>query len=151
MKAPVGLLSDRTVLRQQDGGASPRQVPSCRSLYTIVSAHKKSPVQAVHLHLTRELHAPAHAGVVHQAGQGKAVLRGVAVAAGTPQFDAAACFPDLILKAVDIHRAADDLRVLSGENAQKTQIVDVDIQQRTAAQTESNLRSFRAPEATKPY
>ena len=26
MKAPVGLLSDRTVLRQQDGGASPRQV-----------------------------------------------------------------------------------------------------------------------------
>ena len=25
MKAPVGLLSDRTVLRQQDGGASPRQ------------------------------------------------------------------------------------------------------------------------------
>ena len=27
MKAPVGLLSDRTVLRQQDGGASPRQVP----------------------------------------------------------------------------------------------------------------------------
>ena len=29
MKAPVGLLSDRTVLRQQDGGASPRQVPVC--------------------------------------------------------------------------------------------------------------------------
>ena len=27
MKAPVGLLSDRTVLRQQDGGAPPRQVP----------------------------------------------------------------------------------------------------------------------------
>ena len=26
MKAPVGLLSDRTVLRKQDGGASPRQV-----------------------------------------------------------------------------------------------------------------------------
>ena len=26
MKAPEGLLSDRTVLRQQDGGASPRQV-----------------------------------------------------------------------------------------------------------------------------
>ena len=26
MKAPVGLLSDRTVLRQQDGGALPRQV-----------------------------------------------------------------------------------------------------------------------------
>ena len=26
MKAPVGLLSDRTVLAQQDGGASPRQV-----------------------------------------------------------------------------------------------------------------------------
>ena len=63
------------------------------------------------LHLTRKLHAPAHAGVVHQAGQGKAVLRGVAVAAGTPQLDAAACFPDLVLKAVDVHRAADDLRV----------------------------------------
>ncbi len=30
MKAPVGLLSDRTVLRQQDGGASPRQVPVLR-------------------------------------------------------------------------------------------------------------------------
>ena len=27
MKAPVGLLSDRTVLRKQDGGAPPRQVP----------------------------------------------------------------------------------------------------------------------------
>ena len=27
MKAPVRLLSNRTVLRQQDGGASPRQVP----------------------------------------------------------------------------------------------------------------------------
>ena len=26
MKAPVGLSSDRTVLRQQDGGAAPRQV-----------------------------------------------------------------------------------------------------------------------------
>ena len=31
MKAPVGLLSDRTVLRQQDGGASPRPVPVCRT------------------------------------------------------------------------------------------------------------------------
>ena len=35
MKAPVGLLSDRTVLRKQDGGASPRQVtaglPRCSS------------------------------------------------------------------------------------------------------------------------
>ena len=29
MKAPVGLLSDRAVLRQQDGGASPRQVRVC--------------------------------------------------------------------------------------------------------------------------
>ena len=29
MKAPVGLSSDRTVLRQQDGGASPRQVRVC--------------------------------------------------------------------------------------------------------------------------
>ena len=32
MKAPVGLLSDRTVLRQQDGGASPRQVQVCLPL-----------------------------------------------------------------------------------------------------------------------
>ena len=35
MKAPVGLLSDRTVLRKQDGGALPRQVtvdlPRCSS------------------------------------------------------------------------------------------------------------------------
>ena len=35
MKAPVGLSSDRTVLRKQDGGASPRQVtaglPRCSS------------------------------------------------------------------------------------------------------------------------
>ena len=31
MKAPVGLLSDRTVLRQQDGGAPPRQVPRLRA------------------------------------------------------------------------------------------------------------------------
>ena len=75
----------------------------------MVSAHKKSPVQGACLHLARKLHAPVHAGVVHQAGQGKAVLRGVAVAAGTPQLDAAACFPDLILKAVDVHWAADDL------------------------------------------
>ena len=29
MKAPVGLLSDRTVLRKQDGGALPRQVRVC--------------------------------------------------------------------------------------------------------------------------
>ena len=27
MKAPVGLLSGRAVLRQQDGGALPRQAP----------------------------------------------------------------------------------------------------------------------------
>ena len=31
IKSPVGTLSDRTVLRQQDGGASPRQVPVCRT------------------------------------------------------------------------------------------------------------------------
>ena len=29
MKAPVGLLSDGTVLRQQDGGSLPRQVRVC--------------------------------------------------------------------------------------------------------------------------
>ena len=34
MKAPVGLLSDRTVLRKQDGGASPRQVRVCGSCGT---------------------------------------------------------------------------------------------------------------------
>ena len=31
MKAPVGLLSDRTVLRKQDGGAPPRQVRVCEA------------------------------------------------------------------------------------------------------------------------
>jgi len=31
MKAPVWLLSDRTVLRQQDGGVLPRQVPHLQS------------------------------------------------------------------------------------------------------------------------
>ena len=36
MKAPVGLLSDRAVLRQQDGGALPRQAPD--------DERKKSPV-----------------------------------------------------------------------------------------------------------
>ena len=40
MKAPVGLLSDRTVLRQQDGGASPRQVP----VYWEVAENEKSEV-----------------------------------------------------------------------------------------------------------
>ena len=79
----------------------------------MVSAHKKPPVQGVFLHLARKLHAPAHAGVVHQAGQGKAVLRGVVVAAGTPQLDAAAYFPDLVLKAVDVHRAASFCRISS--------------------------------------
>lgn len=63
------------------------------------------------LHLARKLHAPTHADIIHQACQSKAVLRGVAVAVGTPQLDAAACFPDLVLKAVDVHRAADDLRI----------------------------------------
>ena len=44
------------------------------------------------------------------------------------------------------------LRVLSGKDAQKAQIVDADIQQRTAAQTGIKLAGhFRAPEATKPY
>ena len=76
--------------------------------------HVKSSLrQGVCLHLARKLHAPAHAGVVHQTGQGKAVLRGVVVAAGTSQLHAAACFPDLILKAVDVHRAADDLRLFA--------------------------------------
>ena len=31
MKSPVGTLSDRTVLRQQDGGAPPRQVRVCEA------------------------------------------------------------------------------------------------------------------------
>ena len=39
MKAPVGLLSDRTVLRKQDGGALPRQVRVCER-----SAAMKAPV-----------------------------------------------------------------------------------------------------------
>ena len=41
MKAPVGLLSDRTVLRQQDGGALPRQVPVCRK-----TGHSKAFLEA---------------------------------------------------------------------------------------------------------
>ena len=32
MKAPVGLLSDRTVLRKQDGGAPPRQLRVCGAM-----------------------------------------------------------------------------------------------------------------------
>ena len=36
MKAPVGLLSDRTVLHQQDGGALPRQVPVCVKIGRVV-------------------------------------------------------------------------------------------------------------------
>ena len=36
MKAPVGLLSDRTVLRKQDGGASSRQVRVCEATNTPV-------------------------------------------------------------------------------------------------------------------
>ena len=39
MKSPVGTLSDRTVLRKQDGGASPRQVRVCER-----SAAMKAPV-----------------------------------------------------------------------------------------------------------
>ena len=39
MKAPVGLLSDRMVLRQQDGGALPRQVRVCER-----SAAMKAPL-----------------------------------------------------------------------------------------------------------
>ena len=44
MKAPVGLLSDRTVLRQQDGGASPRQVQVCLPLTMLC---RKSPQTVV--------------------------------------------------------------------------------------------------------
>ena len=43
MKAPVGLSSDRTVLRQQDGGVSLRQVRVCAS-----SKHPK----ILHHHVT---------------------------------------------------------------------------------------------------
>ena len=44
MKAPVGLLSDRTVLRQQDGGASPRQVRVCRALRSAPNAFSREGV-----------------------------------------------------------------------------------------------------------
>ena len=82
-------------------------IPSCRSPYAIVSARKKSPLrQGVCLHLSRKLHAPAHAGVVHQAGQGKAAVIVCAVL-------------------VDVHLFGFHLlRVLSGKDAQKAQIVD---------------------------
>ena len=35
MKAPVGLLSGRAVLRQQDGGVSPRQAPALSKLLCV--------------------------------------------------------------------------------------------------------------------
>ena len=40
MKAPVGLLSDRTVLREQDGGAPPRQVRVCAKLEHMVDGRR---------------------------------------------------------------------------------------------------------------
>ena len=91
-------------------------IPSCRSPYAIVSARKKSPLrQGACLHLTRKLHAPAHAGVVHQEGQGKAAVIVGAVL-------------------VDVHLFGFHLlRVLSGKDAQKAQIVDADIQRIKAA------------------
>ena len=40
MKAPVGLLSDRTVLRKQNGGAPPRQVRVCAKLEHMVDGRR---------------------------------------------------------------------------------------------------------------
>ena len=47
MKAPVGLSSDRTVLREQDGGALPRQVHLQQRLEAAVepSVHWGEPLQ----------------------------------------------------------------------------------------------------------
>ena len=44
MKAPVGLSSDRTVLRQQDGGAAPRQVRVCQTAYANLCLQNDTPL-----------------------------------------------------------------------------------------------------------
>ena len=60
MKAPVGLSSDRTVLREQDGGASPRQVHLQQRLEAVVkpSVHRRKPLQG---HCDARQH-PSHRG-----------------------------------------------------------------------------------------
>ena len=45
MKAPVGLLSDRTVLRQQDGGASPDKFAFVESKQKQMKSPKMGPLQ----------------------------------------------------------------------------------------------------------
>ena len=47
MKAPVGLSSDRTVLREQDGGALPRQVhlQQCSEAVDEQTVHRRKPLQ----------------------------------------------------------------------------------------------------------
>ena len=55
MKAPVGLLSDRTVLRKQDGGASPRQVPVCVRIGRVVDECR--PVKGC---ITKRIHGSAN-------------------------------------------------------------------------------------------
>lgn len=47
MKAPVGLLNDRTVLRQQDGGASSRQVPVYHTCGSNSFATKRNLVEII--------------------------------------------------------------------------------------------------------
>ena len=60
MKAPVGLSSDRTVLREQDGGASPRQVhlQQCSDAADEQTVHRGKPLQG---HRNARQH-PGHRG-----------------------------------------------------------------------------------------
>ena len=61
-----------------------------------------------------KLHAPSSCGVSYiKVGQGRPCPAGSGRRAGAPQLDAAACFLDLVLKAVDVHWAADDLRLFA--------------------------------------
>ena len=49
MKAPVGLLSGRAVLRKQDGGALPRQAPALSRLLCVQNLIKKDVSQKSHM------------------------------------------------------------------------------------------------------
>ena len=49
MKAPVGLLSDRAVLRKQDGGAFPRQTPALPGQLCVQNLINKDVSQKSHM------------------------------------------------------------------------------------------------------
>ena len=73
MKAPVGLLSDRTVLRQQDGGASPRQVLlEVKDLEVTYGSGRKA-FKAVN-RANFEIYKGETFGLVGESGSGKSVF-----------------------------------------------------------------------------